>query len=357
MKKLSVRRAVAGLSLAALAGVGLVSVPTAAHATFGDDALLGGEAEIWSSCAVTGGERQDYELPWKDDGVPVAGTATTSATATGEGDDVTDLASSHHSSVTSSPVGSGPATISGTVTATASALARQASTSCETHAQSFGIAQAAFTLSKPMWVTVTASAQSQIQGTGQGASWVGIGNSSSEIPLPIPGFVGLVGDGLVVVTGNRGTTTSSTLLPAGEYAVAFVSQAGAWTDVAEGGAADEGSASYTGNFRIDLQAPGSASATTGKGAAKVQFGERDCASGNVPVNLSKKTVKKAKRVAVRVNGAKGPVLKGKKLKGKHPKAKSIMVPTSATGETKVKVKITLANGRRVQATRAYLPCK
>ncbi|MBM0125659.1 hypothetical protein [Pimelobacter simplex] len=184
----------------------------------------------------------------------------------------------------------------------------------------------------------------------------GQGNGTGAVLIVGDGDLGGLfwegGAGVYVSTGKQGTASSSTLLAPGTYQVLLGSFASARAH-----GTTEGSSTYTGNLSIDMQPLGAASAVQGKGASMVQFGERDCASGNVAVNLSKKTVKQAKRVAVRINGAKGPVLKGKGLKGKKPKARSIVVPTSATGIVKVKVKVTLENGRRMQATRAYLPCK
>ena len=349
MKNLSARRAVVGLSLAALAGIGLVGVPTPAHAAV-EEAAIGGQHYLSGSgpgCA-TGGDGSTSQVtdPWTDDNVPVTKSMSSTGTVASSEDDVVDIAASSNTTIRATPLG-GQATITGTATATASALARQASTTCFGRAQAYAVASGKFTLNQPMWVTLTVTGQGQRQGTGQGTSYAGIGTNLLGGELFWLGT-----DGLIVSTGNRGSAQASTLLPAGEYGVGLASAA-----YAEAEGTDEGSASYTGNVTIDFRAPGSASAPTGKGASKVQFGERDCASGNVAVNLSKKTVKKAKRVAIRVNGAQGQVLKGKSLKGKHPKAKTIAVPTSVTGVTKVKVKVTLENGRRMQATRSYLPCK
>lgn len=370
MKKLSVRRTVAGLSLAALAGVGLVSVPTAAHAAV-EEAMIGGQYWVYSNnCVGEGGDSSDEDAaPWADNSVPVSKATSYSTTFTGGEDDSVAVKSTTNASITASPLGAGPASITGTATAVASVLPSGSETDCRVDAESFALATGVFTLTEPTWVTVTATGQGERQGQATGTSLVGIGSADAWYGSPLSVFGGLGGDGLTVSAGTRGNAASSTLLPAGVYRVIFGALALAGTHdygfptrkvaALEPVASDAvgGSATFSGNFKVEFSKPGTATPVTGKGAAKVQFGERDCASGNVAVNLSKKTVKKAKRVAVRVNGAKGPVLKGKKLKGKHPKAKTIMVPTSLTGLVKVKVKITLANGRRVQATRSYLPCK
>lgn len=355
MKILSARRAVAGLSLAALAGVGLVSVPTPAHAQV-DPAWTAGDIDIDhdDACEGSGDFNDWFEEQWSDNGAPHGGTASGNATiAAGEGD-VVDTTAAYASTITSTPLGGGPATITGKVTTSASALAREASTDCDVRVDTDGQAYGIFTLTQPMWVTLTLTGDSQRQGDAGASMTTLVGNAYliGGGPLPIRLAEEAQSDGLSTAIGNKGTASASTLFPAGQYAVLTISQAFA------GASGDsEGSIAYTGNFKIDFQTPGSASAATGKGVSKVQFGARDCATGNVPVDLSKKTVKKAKRVAVRINGAKGPVLKGKGLKGKKPKAKSIVVPTSATGIVKVKVKIVQENGRRMQATRSYLPCK
>ena len=359
MKMFSARRAVAGLSLGALGALGLVSVPSAAHAAV-EEAQIGGVYGIsgWNCDGDETGIEPDT-LPWADNNVPVSkGTAASSTFTGGEGDSVA-AATSTNASITSSPLGSGPATITGTATASASALPSGSETECDVNANASAMAQGAFTLTEPTWVTVSATGEGKRVGRAFGTSIVGIG-TADLFGSSLEGLLFFGGDGLMVSTGNRGVATSSTLLQPGKYAVAFGSFAYAATmdnlpDTLS--TAVGGSATYTGSFEIEFAKPGSASPATGKGASKVQFGERDCASGNVAVNLSKKTVKKAARVVVRVNGAKGQVLKGKSLKGKHPKARTIAVPTSVTGVTKVTVKITLANGRRMQATRSYLPCK
>jgi hypothetical protein len=363
MKILPVRRAVAGLSLGALAGVGLVSVPTAAHAAVAESQIGGLSGISGWNCQGDGHGLEPDTVPWADNTVPVSKGTSAAATFTGGEGDTVAVATSTNASITASPLGAGPATITGTATASASALPNGTETDCEVNATASAMAQGTFTLTEATWVTVTATGQGQRNGRAFGTSLVGIG-SAELFGSSWEGLLLFGGDGLMVSAGNRGSATSSTLLQPGEYSVAFGSIAYAVTHEEFPGFPSEaqstlegGSASYTGSFRVDFSKPGTASPITGAGASKVQFGERDCASGNVAVNLSKKTVKKAKRVAVRVNGAKGQVLKGKSLKGKKPKATTIVVPTSATGVTKVKVKITLTNGRRMQATRSYLPCK
>lgn len=361
MKILPVRRAVVGLSLGALAGVGLVGVPTPVHAAV-DDAGIGAWRFLQSNCA--GNDLPDEEMvPWSDNGVPVSKSTSQSATY-GDGGDSVDVATSTNASITASPLGAGPATLTGTATATASVRPSGPDAACEAMVQTMAVANGTFTLTQPTWVTVTVTGQGQPVGDAFGLNVVGIGRADffggQWQELFLAGLF-LGGDGLTVSAGNRGAATSTTLLPPGKYGVAFGSAASASTFPFLGPQSESGghtsSASYSGSFKVSFETAGTATPVTGKGASKVQFGERDCASGNVPVNLSKKTVKKAKRVAIRVNGAAGPVLKGKSLKGKHPKARTIMVPTSVTGVTKVKVKFTLENGRRAQATRSYLPCK
>ncbi|TQK73027.1 hypothetical protein [Nocardioides sp. SLBN-35] len=360
MKSLSARRAVAGISLGALAGLGLVCVPTAAHAAV-ETAGIGSYASM-SGGGCPGDDYYNDEdfVPWSDNGVPVTKTSSMSGTFTGGEGDTVGAKTSTAATINSTPLGSGPATITGTSAATASVAPSGEQTACDVRAETMALARGAFTLTQPTWVSVTASGHGQRQGRSFGTSMVGIGNAD-EFGTSLESLFLFGGDALMVAAGDRGSATSSTLLQPGKYVVALGSLAHARTFTYVDEEIDPqrtaASASYSGDFRIEFSKPGTASPVTGKGASKVQFGERDCASGNIAVNLSKKTVKKAKRVAVRINGAKGPVLKGKKLKGKHPKAKTISVPTSITGTVKVKVKVMLANGRRVQATRSYLPCK
>jgi len=357
MKNLSARRALAGISLGALATVGLVGVPTPAHAQM-EGAWTGGAVDIDhhydDGCEESGDFNDGFEEEWTDNGAPHTGTASGTATITAGEGDVVDAASSYSSTVTSTPLGAGPATITGNVTASASAQARQAETDCNVEVEAYGEAYGSFTLTQPMWVTVTLTSDSQRQGGAGGSIMATVGNASLlGGGVPVRRLVDEPqSDGLAAGVGNRGTSSASTLFPAGRYYLLTYSRA-----YAEASDDREGSIAYTGNFRIDFQTPGTGSAVTGKGAPKVQFGPRDCANGNVPVSLSKKTVKKSKRVVVRVNGAKASVLKGKKLSGKKPKAKTLVLPTNPASVAKVKVKITQKNGRRVQATRSYVPCR
>lgn len=355
MTNLLLRRAVAGLSLAALGAVGITSVPTPAHAQVTNAWMYGGVGiDDDSSCEALG-SGDGFEAEWSDNGAPhTAGKAVTS-TVTGAEGDVVDAASSYSSTITSTPLGSAPATVTGKVTASSSALARQAETDCEVDARSNGSTYGLFTLTQPTWVTLTVTGESQRTGAAGGALVAGVGSADGiGFPLPLRRLADETeqAEMLMAAVGNRGSSSASTLLPPGEYGVMSVS-----TTYAEAAGDREGSISYTGSFKIDFQTPGTPSAVAGKGASKVQFGARDCANGNVPVALSKKTVKKAKAVKFRVDGKKALTLKGKKLKGKKAKAKTVLLPSSPTARVTVKVKIKLENGRSMQATRSYLPCK
>ncbi|MDQ6525719.1 hypothetical protein RB608_19035 [Nocardioides sp. LHD-245] len=369
MKNHLVRRSVAALALGSLAAVGLASVPSPARAAV-EEGQVGGQYGVssWNCDGTDVGSSELDGVPWSDNNVPVSKNTSASSNFTaGEGDtDTVDASTSTSASITASPLGSGPATITGSASASASARASNPETVCDVDAHAQSAAAGLFTLTQPMWVTLTATGHGQRQGRAAGGSYVGIGTAEGMGGW-LGGYLGLGfgGDGLMVSAGNRGSAVSSTLLPPGQYGVVFLATAVAEVDQPSDEGPDEfdlitaydGSASYTGNFKVELKPAGTASAVTGKGAPLVQFGERDCTNGNVTVALSKKTVKKAKRVKFKVDGAKAAVLKGKGLKGKKPKARTVVLPTSASGVTKVKVKLVLANGRRMQATRSYLPCK
>ncbi|WP_436698904.1 hypothetical protein [Nocardioides sp. BYT-33-1] len=365
MKNHLVRRSVVGLTLGALTAFGLAAVPSPAHAAV-EEGQIGAEYGIWGSYCEGNSQGSDEDtVTWTDDNVPVSKNTSASTTYSGGEGDTVDAAISTKATITASPLGSGPATITGSASASASALASATETECEVDAHAQSAAVGMFTLSRPMWVTLTATGDGQRQGRAAGASFVGIGTTDGMSGWFGESYFGLgLGDGLMVSAGNRGSAVSSTLLPAGRYGVMFAAVAFAEAtqpyegepEEFESATANDGSASYTGNFKVELKPAGTASAVTGKGAPLIQFGERDCANGNVSVALSKKTVKKAKRVKVKVNGAKAAVLKGKGLKGKKPTARTVVLPTSASNVTKVKVKLVLANGRRMQATRSYLPC-
>ncbi|WP_408896963.1 hypothetical protein ACJ5H2_18800 [Nocardioides sp. R1-1] len=356
MTNLLLRRAAAGLSLAAVAAAGLASVPTSAHAQMTDGWAYGNvDIDVDGPCESPGGGDW-FEGEWTDNGAPHTAGTSDSVTATGAEGDVVDAASSYSSTITSTPLGAGPATVTGKVTSSASALSHQASTDCDVRADADGRAYGVFTLTQPMWVTLTVASESQRSGDSGGALMAGVG-SIGEFGWPLPVRRAAAADEtqaemLMAAVGNRGSSSASTLLPPGEYAVATLS-----STYAEASGDTEGSIAFTGTFKIDFQTPGTASAVLGKGASKVQFGARDCANGNVPVALSKKTVKKAKAVKFRVDGKKALTLKGKKLKGKKAKAKTVLLPSSPTARVTVKVKIKLENGRSMQATRSYLPCK
>ena len=350
MKIIHARRVVAGLTLGAVASFGLAAIPTPAHAAV-DEAFVVGANYVSSTCPAEGVEDGGYEKTWADDNVPVTGGVSSSGTASAGEEDVVDVAVSNSTTIRSTALGSGPATMTGSASASATALARQASTECDVLVEAQSHAQGLFTLTQPMWVTLTAKGSGHRQGAAGGSSWVGVASAGDFGPIfGGPGAIG--GEGLVAATGNRGTTVASTLLPAGDYAVVFMAYASAEAEEER-----EGTVTYTGTFTVDFDTAGSASPAVGKGTSKVQFGDRDCASGNIPVVLAKKTVKKAKSAKVKVDGKKVAVLKGKKLAGKKPKAKTITVPTSATAVAKVKVKLVLKNGRRMQATRSYVPCR
>ncbi|WGX96030.1 hypothetical protein [Nocardioides sp. L-11A] len=363
MKNHLVRRSVAALALGSLAAVGLASVPSPARAAVEDGEIGGWSSILADGCE--GPEEDEFEpdvVSWTDNNVTVSKNTSASSTFT-VGEDSVDATTSTSASISASPIGSAPATITGSATATTSVRPSSVDVDCFVRTQAAAVSQGYFTLTQPMWVTLTATGQGQREGETLGTSIVGIGSAdllggSGWESLLF--FGGLGGDGLVVSAGNRGSAVSSTLLPPGKYGVGFSALAVAsthqLTGESESAAAARSSASHTGSFKVELKPAGTASAVTGKGAPLVQFGERDCTNGNVTVALSKKTVKKAKRVKFKVDGAKAAVLKGKGLKGKKPKARTVVLPTSASGVTKVKVKLVLANGRRMQATRSYLPC-
>lgn len=329
MKNHHVRRGAVGLVASALALAGIASVPTAAHATI-EYAEVDAGGYLSNSgpvaCAISGWTDADA-VELVDNGVPVTRSWSAAATGTNSGDaaDVTDLAVSGQITASISPIGAGPATIKASLSASASAHPHIADSACFGRAEASPQVQAVFNLPHPMWATITGS------GNGSGAIQALVGDMSGSVAA--------------VVVGNRSEGSASILLPAGPTQVTVLAQ------VQVEAHDPVRTRSYAGSVAIELKPLGTASAVSGKSKGIVELGNRDCASGNVTLGLTKKAKKKAKQVLVEVNGAKVAKLKGKKLK---PRA--LVVPAARAAAAEVSVEIRLKNGKKVTVTRSYLAC-
>ena len=130
MKRLHLRRGVAVLALGALAGTGLVNAPSPARAV-----ISGAEVETETyffdaECADTASAPNPEPAPLSDNSVPVTRAHSVAGTSTHGGNpaDITDFAASSQLTAVVSPIGSGPATITATGSASARAVPRLATT-------------------------------------------------------------------------------------------------------------------------------------------------------------------------------------------------------------------------------------
>lgn len=324
----SLRLGVAGLAVGALAGSGLVTTPAGATVT---DA--GAEVSVWftdmtAGCTRTGASTASTDVAWSDNGAPVTRSYTAAGRHTNDADpeDVVDVRASGTVTVASTPLSGGPGRVTVRATADASAVPRQPSTSCQESAAAHATAFGKVTLSRPMWVTLTVS------GTGNGAGWVS--------------FDAVDGEG-GVQTGNRGSGTTTFLAVPGPLRFAASSSASA-----DSTGQSPRSARYTGTYTIELQSVGAGSTVRGKGHAFAVFGARSCATGRVPVDITKKAKRRASQVRITVNGKRVVKLKGKRLT-----KRSLLLPAVPSSGAAVVATIKLRNGRTVTTSRSYLACR
>ncbi|WP_418060458.1 hypothetical protein [Pimelobacter simplex] len=327
MKHLSVRRSAAGLFVASTALAGLAAVPSPAHAapnlTGGTGIDLSFTYEGGGGC-TTPTAADSPGLPITDDGRTVTQTWSDAKTSVASGNpaDITDLRASGTTTISATPIGPSGATIKGTARVTASVLPRLATTVCKGRAEARFQAGGGFTVGQPMWVTVTA------QGSGRGMMQV----------------VGVVeGEPAVTVLANSGNGSTTALLPAGEANFQIETLTAAQTTGVR-------STAYSGSFSIRLAPLGQASPVSGKGRSHVSLGARSCASNTIAGALTKKA-KTAKKVVVKVNGAKAASFQGKKLK-----KRAFSVRAASSAKAQVTATITLRNGKTVSVSRSYLPC-
>ncbi|MBM7518355.1 hypothetical protein [Nocardioides nitrophenolicus] len=328
MKNLLVRRSAVGLALGALAATGLASVAAPAQAVVTNTTVYASAgSHDDASCTWVGTEQDPGGVPWTDNSVPISQSVAASGTVTGAPGDVTALSSSGATTVTASPLGSGPATIQLTANGAAKSTPALPASACKGHAYASGGVESDFTLAQPMWATLAVKV-------------VGTGSTGTSLTLNLPdGQVRLDGAG-----SSNGTVTA--YLPAGAVDLDF----DWWVD-AHGEVPAQRSSSISASVKIDLQPMGAASAVAGKGSGYVQFGARDCGTSNVAAAITKKAKKKAEQVLIKVNGAKVAKFKGKKLK-----KRALVLPAAPAAEATVEATIKLKNGKKVTVTRSYLAC-
>lgn len=328
MKNHLVRRGTIGLAAGALALTGVASLPTPAHAAIPYGEVVAGVdlENDGTDCQATA-YADPSPVALVDNGVPVSQTWSATATGTYAGDpaDVTTLSASSQVTASMTPIGAGPSTVKADLTASASTSPALADSACSGEAESAPRLQAELDLTQPMWLTIT--------GTGNGTG----------LAQAVVGDYG--GSAAAVVVGTRGAGSASMLLPAGPAVLNVQAQARVDADDAVR------SRSYSASFTIELQPLGAASAVSGKTKGLVQLGTRDCASGNIAVDLTKKAKKKAKQVLVFVNGTKVAKLKGKKLK-----PRTLVVPAARGAAAEVRIEVRLKNGKKATVTRSYLAC-
>lgn len=329
MKRSLVRRGAVGFALGALAASGLASVP--AHAVITDGEIY--TSTYFSdngSCTESASAPSPGVLPFTDNNVPTTQAHAVSGQTTHNVNpaDVTAFAASSTLTVQASPIGEGPATIAvsgGTYAQAATALG--AASLCDGYAQGYVQAYGDFVLTKPMWATVTVDAN------GNGEGRVEINGNDGDLDIE---------------TAARSKGSVTALIPAGDVSIFFDFDSEAYGPSTD---ASDRVTTYSGKYRIDLLPLGHPSAVSGKGAGHVLLGARTCTTGQIAAELTKKAKKKAKKVVVKVNGAKAASFKGKSLK---KKAFSLAVPPASAAE--VVATITLKNGKKVTVTRSYLAC-
>ncbi|WP_436698903.1 hypothetical protein [Nocardioides sp. BYT-33-1] len=338
MKNPLVRRSALGLAAGALAVTGLSALPTPAGA-----AIDYGEVRASVDFSRWDPEVCDIEEPSHpdavelvDNGVPVSQSWNAAATVTHTDDetDVIELSGSGQVTASMTPIGAGPATIKASVAASASAHAELEDGACSASVTARPGAEAAFELPQQMWATISGS------GDGSGAAQAMVGDMQ---------------DGVVaLVVGPQSKGSVSALLPAGPVYVQIQAQ------VQADGDDMVGARSYAGSFTIELTPVGgtppagpngSASPVSGKSKGVVALGARDCATGGVAVDLTKKARKKAKQVTISVNGVKAAKLKGKKLK-----PRTLVLPAAKSAPAEVVVRMKLASGKKATVRRSYQAC-
>ncbi|MDQ6525718.1 hypothetical protein RB608_19030 [Nocardioides sp. LHD-245] len=329
----ALRRTAASFALVGLATAGLTAVANPADAAIEYGSVGGSfytyESEGGPSCTTPTPVSGSDNAEWVDNGVPVTKSysSTTTYTRTDAATDKVVVQTSGTATVAAGPIsgGAAPATITGSADVTASATSTLASTGCAVSGNGRRGASGSFTLTQPMWATVSGSGN----GTGTGSIYIRDETSGTGIEL-----------------GNRGSGSTTVLLVPGDVYVDFE----VYADVYATGSREESKA-YSGTFRIDLQPVGAAGAPSGKAAGYVQFGARDCATGNIAAAVTKKAKKKARSVLIKANGAKVAKLKGKKLK-----PKTLALPAAGGAAATVTAKVVLKNGKKATVTRSYLAC-
>jgi hypothetical protein len=332
----ALRRAAASLALGAVATAGLTAVASPAGAAL-EEGAVGGSYSLYVStpsnagytCNPPNSTSGSDRVQWTDNGAPVARSynTTTTVTRSNAPTDKVVAQTSGTATVSAGPISTGaaPAAITGSANVTVSGTSALASTGCNVSINAYRDAYGYFTIDRPMWATVSGS------GTGTGSGMVQVQDENT---------------GTMVDLGNRGSGSTTVLLAPGDVYVGFEARADVYVTGSR-----EGTSSYSGTFRIDLQPVGAAGAPSGKGAGYVQFGARDCASGNVAAVVTKKAKKKARSVLIKANGAKVAKLKGKKLK-----PTSLALPAASGAPASVSAKVKLKNGKKATVTRSYLAC-
>ncbi|KAB2808400.1 hypothetical protein F9L07_23090 [Pimelobacter simplex] len=326
MKYASARRSAAALLVTPVALAGLAAVPAPALAAPNLSVALQTQFDFdddGADCAVTFADNAPSKS-LTDNGATVTQSWADTGTSVSDGNpaDITDVAASTSIAMSATPIGAAGATIKGVARASASARPRLATSVCTAYARAQSTASGTFVLAQPMWATVSA------QGSGHGAIQVAAGSMDGPA---------------AVLAGDRGTGTATTLLSAGPHIVSVLVGARATT-------VGRRATSYSGSFTVRLAPLGEASPVTGNGRSHVTLGARSCASNTVAAGLTSK-VRNAKKVVVKVDGAKAASFQGKKLK-----KRAFTVRAASRSKAQVTATITLRTGRTVSVSRSYLPC-
>jgi hypothetical protein len=336
MKLHPLRRTAAAAVVGSVALTGLMAAapsPATAATTYGS-VSLDVDAHDDEDCDATSVPSGPASAALTDNGVPVTQSFAVTGTVTDPDNpaDVTTLAGNASIRTTVTPIAGGPATVTVTGSAAASANARLGSASvCDGHAYGNGYSEFGFKLAAPMWVTITGTGA----GTGAGSASLSVGSDAISVGVDV---------------APRTTSTSTALLPAGDYwfgANVSANARGASTGTPR-------SSSITASLGLRLDPVGAASALAGPGAKFVSLGGRNCATNSVTATFAKSVKKKATQVQLNVNDKKRlKIAKPKKLRKTRSVVLGGLTPSAATTVSAV---IKLKNGKKVTVSRSYLAC-
>jgi hypothetical protein len=350
------RTAVVLATAGALGGLSLVTASSATAAPAGVFTDLGASGASVSFSSYASDSLDNCTLTSPGTGLPLALAAdgqphsVTVAQST-----VATLDSAPGSDITS---GSGTTTLTSTISQADGQLSHASLTStytaslanadatpgsgCVSSVSTTGVAEFAFDLVRPTYVTVTASAKGMI---AIGA----VVSDPTALSLSLSGSLSDLSLAAAIGGGKHGTGTGTALLPAGQFYVGI--------NAALGSRGGVGSSTGSSQVDISFDTPGMAKgAATGKGGKYAALPDADnCATNTAAVTWTKKAGKKKhstiKKATFKVDGVKVGSAK-KPTKGKTTQLKNLPAEKAFTIEGTIK----LASGKTVTVSRDYQAC-